>query len=170
MAERDEPQEDEPEETRHWREALGTEPPLTDQSAWLVYNKKKWKLQRKERHRLQAMGISGASVMSRGGGLGNYFEKQSATVSKTHWEVVQMVETDEPGMMRVWALVAGDLHCMKVCPPRVAPLPTRIACVVGSTFQSNPANRGRVVVYQRLTLSMHTGTMLQTILCEHAGA
>ena len=93
---------------------LGVEPPLTDHAAWLAYNKKKWKLQRKERYRLQAMGISTTSVKSRRGGLGNYFEKQSVAVSRTHWEIVQIVETDEPGMMRVWALVAGDLHCMKV--------------------------------------------------------
>jgi hypothetical protein len=85
-------------------QALGPEPPLTDQGAWLAYNKQKWRLQRKERQRVQAMGITGSSVKSRrgDGGLGGYFDKQAATINRTHWEVSALCRCSTRWCAAVW--------------------------------------------------------------------
>lgn len=119
-----------------WRTALAGEDRGSlkrDSATWLAFNRKKWAIQKAHRKRLRAMGITGSSTAAmRGadngtvgpsaaaattapsGGVLGYFAKQAASMRRTHWEVIQIAETDEPGIMRVWAMINGDLHCMKL--------------------------------------------------------
>jgi DNA polymerase epsilon subunit 1 len=65
--------------------------------------------------------------------------------------VVQVVETDEPGVMRVWALVAGDLHCMKVQCYRQFFVNMRVPDASGSrrrVFRSLPRARPCLNLYE----------------------
>ena len=76
---------------------LGPEPKHSKDTytAWLAYNKQKWKLQRVERLRVQSMGISTTSIRAQGGtgGLGSYFAQKSASTLRRHWEIIQIAET-----------------------------------------------------------------------------
>lgn len=110
----DQPRDYVPDTQIDWLKELGPHPERTD-PGWINYVKQKWKLQRGERRRLRALGISAASLKGRGkGNMGAFFAKQTMSIAHKHWEVIQIAETDEPGVMRLWAVVNGDLHCMKL--------------------------------------------------------
>ena len=108
----------EPELPADWKEALGPDNEPKYNTAgypdWLAYNKKKWKIQRAARARDRAMGISNMTSRSKRADLGGFFARQAMSVTRKHWEIIQITETNAPGVMRVWALVNGDLHCMKI--------------------------------------------------------
>jgi DNA polymerase epsilon subunit 1 len=96
-----------------WRKELGAHPARTE-TGWIDYVKAKWKIQRGERRRLRSLGISASSLKGKGSNMGAYLARQSMQITQKHWEIVQVAETEEPGVMRLWALVNGDLHCMKL--------------------------------------------------------
>eukprot|EP00043_Microstomoeca_roanoka_P015073 m.150253 g.150253 ORF g.150253 m.150253 type:complete len:2376 (-) comp16169_c0_seq1:102-7229(-) len=118
--------------TQHWREALGPPPdPAAGYAEWLTFQKKKWKIQLAQRKLRKEMGVSADTVRAFGTGandgasahrkaltMAQFLQKQRANISSTHWEIIQIAETREPGIMRVWCMVAGDLHCMRLNIPR----------------------------------------------------
>ena len=36
----------------------------------------------------------------------------------TPWQVIQIAETQSPGLFKVWAMIGSDLHCIKLVVPR----------------------------------------------------
>ena len=61
-------------------------------------------------------GGDGAKDGTKGSSLGmaQFLHQQQVSLGSTHWEIVQISETQEPGIMKVWCMVAGDLHCMRM--------------------------------------------------------
>eukprot|EP00049_Salpingoeca_infusionum_P023474 m.12318 g.12318 ORF g.12318 m.12318 type:complete len:2363 (-) comp5819_c0_seq1:202-7290(-) len=103
-----------------WRQVLGTPPDINDgYSNWLDFHKRKWKIQAAERRRLKMMGISGSTAMARGASqaastMRGFINQKRSELASGHWEIIQIAETRVPGQMKVWAMVGGDLHCMKL--------------------------------------------------------
>ncbi|KAG9339579.1 hypothetical protein JZ751_023470 [Albula glossodonta] len=99
------------------------------QLVWLRYHKKKWELQlrqRKERRKRRRLldgevQPAGGGVI-RGGsttGLGSFLRKTARSILDMPWQIVQIAETSQPGLYKLWAVIGSDLHCMKLNIPRV---------------------------------------------------
>ncbi|KAG1689536.1 DNA polymerase epsilon catalytic subunit A [Nymphon striatum] len=120
--------------SKPWNEILGPTPKLGKSKvveevvAWLVYHKKKWKIQalqskgRSKRARLDESGskaIRGAVRHGNSVGLGGFIRKAQRTLLDTPWEIIQIVPDSFPGLYKIWALVGDDLHQIKLNVPRI---------------------------------------------------
>ncbi len=111
---------------------------------WLKQQKQKWKQQRANRKRREAMtaladdgGVgkldfgcggddyeAGGMDISRGPattgstGVSDYFKGQSQSLVRCSWQVLQIAETTKLGEFKVWALVDKQLHHVRLCIPR----------------------------------------------------
>uniref|UniRef100_A0A3B5MER7 DNA polymerase epsilon catalytic subunit n=1 Tax=Xiphophorus couchianus TaxID=32473 RepID=A0A3B5MER7_9TELE len=119
--------------TLSWREILGPPPPTgktrEERLVWLRYHKKKWELQlrqrkeKKKRRKLldgEPQPVGGGVI--RGGpstGLGNFLRRTARSILDMPWQIVQIAETNHPGLYKLWAVIGNDLHCMKLNIPRV---------------------------------------------------
>jgi DNA polymerase epsilon subunit 1 len=119
-------------QSQTWREVLGEPPSLgktkEERVAWLEYHKRKWKLQaqaRAERKRQldggerDGMALQRRRRLTDPGQLSTFFRKQALSIVDTPWQVIQIAETNQPGLFKLWALICGDLHCMKLHIPRL---------------------------------------------------
>ena len=119
-----------PQEPGDWRVVLGEPPnenaPYTE---WLAFQKRKWRIQRAERKRRRLMGISALTSRAEGrgtvraataapGGMAAFLNTTAQRTNMMHWQIIQICESPEPGLMRAWCMVGGDLHCMRVNVPR----------------------------------------------------
>ncbi|XP_036290221.1 DNA polymerase epsilon catalytic subunit A isoform X1 [Pipistrellus kuhlii] len=114
-----------------WQEILGQPPALgTTQEEWLVwlrFHKKKWQLQARQRlacrkkQRLEAEGgLQPGAVRDRPStGLGGFLRRTARSILDLPWQIVQISETSQPGLFRLWAVIGSDLHCIKLNIPRV---------------------------------------------------
>uniref|UniRef100_A0A8C8ZMW8 DNA polymerase epsilon catalytic subunit n=1 Tax=Prolemur simus TaxID=1328070 RepID=A0A8C8ZMW8_PROSS len=115
-----------------WQEILGQPPPLgTTQAEWLVwlgFHKKKWQLQarqrlaRRKRQRLEpSRGALRPGAIRDGPatGLGSFLRRTARSILDLPWQIVQISETSQAGLFRLWAVVGSDLHCIKLSIPRV---------------------------------------------------
>nr|XP_033811806.1 DNA polymerase epsilon catalytic subunit A [Geotrypetes seraphini] len=119
--------------TQSWREILGPLPPIgitkDERLVWLRYHKKKWELQAKQRRerRKRRRLLDGEALPSGGGvirdgpsaGLGGFLRKTARSILDMPWQIVQIGETSQLGLFRLWAVIGSDLHCMKLSIPRV---------------------------------------------------
>lgn len=119
--------------TQSWREVLGPPPPLgttkEERLLWLRYHKKKWELQarqRKERQKKRrledgdaAPGAGGIVRETQAAGLGNFLRKTARSILDMPWQIVQIGESSQPGIFRLWAVIGSDLHCIKINIPRI---------------------------------------------------
>ncbi|KAK7499885.1 hypothetical protein BaRGS_00008976, partial [Batillaria attramentaria] len=114
--------------SQNWRDVLGPPPPIGDtkeaRQAWVMYHKKKWEMQAKDRQerkrrRVDAgdMPVSGAVMPVRG--LGGFLRRTARSMMDMPWQIVQVMETSHPGTFRLWALIGSDLHAMKLQVPRI---------------------------------------------------
>ncbi|XP_019487455.1 PREDICTED: DNA polymerase epsilon catalytic subunit A [Hipposideros armiger] len=113
-----------------WQEVLGRPPALgTTQEEWLVwlrFHKKKWQLQARQRlarrKRRCLEGAEGAPQPIRDGpstGLGGFLRRTARSILDLPWQIVQISETSQAGVFRLWAVIGSDLHCIKLNVPRV---------------------------------------------------
>lgn len=115
-----------------WQEVLGRPPALgTTQEEWLVwlrFHKKKWQLQarqrlaRRKRRRLEgAEGAPQPGAIRDGpsAGLGGFLRRTARSILDLPWQIVQISETTQAGVFRLWAVIGSDLHCIKLHVPRV---------------------------------------------------
>lgn len=97
---------------------------------WLTFHKKKWALQAKlraeqrKRRRMEssefgAGGSGGISRASTVAGIGGFLRRTAQTLLDTPWQIVQIAETGDPGVYRLWTIVGTDLHAMKLIVPRI---------------------------------------------------
>ncbi|XP_043835295.1 DNA polymerase epsilon catalytic subunit A [Dromiciops gliroides] len=118
--------------TQSWREILGQPPSLgTTKEEWLVwltFHKKKWELQarqrqeRRKRRRVETReGMLSSGVIRDGPatGLGHFLRRTARSILDLPWQIVQISETSQPGLFRLWAVIGNDLHCIKLNIPRV---------------------------------------------------
>nr|XP_039327534.1 DNA polymerase epsilon catalytic subunit A [Saimiri boliviensis boliviensis] len=123
-----------------WQEILGQPPALgTTQEEWLVwlrFHKKKWQLQarqrlaRRKRQRLEsADGVLRPGAVRDGPatGLGSFLRRTARSILDLPWQIVQISETSQPGLFRLWALIGSDLHCIRLSIPRVFYVNQRVA-------------------------------------------
>ncbi|PNJ05586.1 POLE isoform 8 [Pongo abelii] len=123
-----------------WQEILGQPPALgTTQEEWLVwlrFHKKKWQLQarqrlaRRKRQRLEsAEGVLRPGAIRDGPatGLGSFLRRTARSILDLPWQIVQISETSQAGLFRLWALVGSDLHCIRLSIPRVFYVNQRVA-------------------------------------------
>uniref|UniRef100_A0A8C3Y6J6 DNA polymerase epsilon catalytic subunit n=1 Tax=Catharus ustulatus TaxID=91951 RepID=A0A8C3Y6J6_CATUS len=118
--------------SQSWREILGPPPPLgtnkEEHLVWLRFHQKKWELQarqrqeRRKRQRLEDGGVvacGGAVRDALSKGLGSYLRRTARSILDLPWQIVQIAETSQPGLFRLWAVIGSDLHCIKLSIPRV---------------------------------------------------
>ncbi|XP_068619039.1 DNA polymerase epsilon catalytic subunit 1 [Battus philenor] len=114
-----------------WREALGAPPPFgtteEERTAWIVFQKKKWNWQMeqrglKNRRKRGKIDQSTAAVPKSTGPvntLGGFIRRAQRTLLNTPWQIIQVAETSEPGLFRVWALLGNELHQIRLTVPRI---------------------------------------------------
>ncbi|XP_041968884.1 DNA polymerase epsilon catalytic subunit 1 isoform X2 [Aricia agestis] len=119
-----------PPEAATWREALGPPPPFgttkEERKAWILFQKKKWMWQM-ERRGLRNRNKRGKTdndvILPKNTGpthtLGGFIRRAQRTLLNTPWQIIQVTETGEPGLFRLWALVGTELHQIKLTVPRV---------------------------------------------------
>uniref|UniRef100_A0A8C0HBU2 DNA polymerase epsilon catalytic subunit n=1 Tax=Chelonoidis abingdonii TaxID=106734 RepID=A0A8C0HBU2_CHEAB len=126
--------------TQSWREILGPPPPTgttkEERLAWLRYHKKKWELQARQRQaRRKKRRLEDGEVVLGGGvirdgsskGLSSYLRRTARSILDLPWQIVQVAETSQPGLFRLWAVIGSDLHCIKLSVPRVFYVNQRVA-------------------------------------------
>ncbi|VVD01009.1 unnamed protein product [Leptidea sinapis] len=113
-----------------WREALGAPPPFgttkEEHLAWIVFQKKKWMWQMEQRglrNRSKKGRLDKDAALPKNVGstntLGGFIKRAQRTLLNTPWQIIQMSETAEAGLFRVWALVGSELHQIKLSVPRI---------------------------------------------------
>ncbi|XP_072929758.1 DNA polymerase epsilon catalytic subunit 1 isoform X2 [Epargyreus clarus] len=122
-----------------WREALGPPPPFgntkEERRAWIVFQKKKWMWQMEQRgtrNRSKRGKVDNdVSVLPRNIGstntLGGFIKRAQRTLLNTPWQIIQVAETAEPGLFKLWALVGSELHQVRLAVPRVFYVNRRVA-------------------------------------------
>ncbi len=135
--------------SKSWRQVLGNPPPRSQLREWIIFQKKKWAYQAqqrlsssKKRVKKSAAGDDDDGDVGLGGGivrsggrstLGGFLRRAQRTLLDTPWQVIQVVETGQPGMFKLWALVGSDLHCVKLVVPRTFYVNQRTAKTESST-------------------------------------
>ncbi|CAH4036854.1 unnamed protein product [Pieris brassicae] len=125
-------------EAASWREALGSPPPFgntkEERIAWIVFQKKKWKwqIEQRGRHNRSKKGkIDDMATLPKTVGasntLGGFIKRAQRTLLNTPWQIIQIAETAEPGLFRLWALVNNELHQIKLTVPRIFYVNRRVA-------------------------------------------
>nr|XP_053633938.1 DNA polymerase epsilon catalytic subunit A-like [Cherax quadricarinatus] len=124
--------------TKSWRDVLGNPPSMGNSkeelTAWIRFQKKKWEFQRQQRESQSkrkrtgsypTIGVSGrgdtGSVVRAGPAttLGGFLRRTQRTLMDVPWQIIQLAETNTPGLYKLWALVGHDLHLIKLIVPRV---------------------------------------------------
>ncbi|KAJ2422415.1 DNA polymerase epsilon catalytic subunit, partial [Coemansia sp. RSA 2531] len=95
---------------------LGVAPdPSSGYAAWLQHSKQIWALRRRLRAlRLKARAsgdddvpASDARQAQTDSGIGQFFSRTQASLTRSVWHVLQWVETDTPGELKAWVWVGG---------------------------------------------------------------
>nr|XP_051692815.1 DNA polymerase epsilon catalytic subunit A isoform X3 [Oryctolagus cuniculus] len=160
-----------------WQEVLGQPPALgTTQEEWLVwlrFHKKKWQLQARQRmarrKRRRSELEEGASrltaVRDRSAtGLGSFLRRTARSVLDLPWQIVQISETSQAGLFRLWAVVGSDLHCIKLSIPRVFYVNQRVAKV-----EEGPSYRkvNRVLPRSNVVYNLYEYSVPEELYQEH---
>ncbi len=83
---------------------------------WLREQKKKWKAQLEARKQRKKMfGLTSKKADSKSA---RYFQQQTINITRATWEIIQITETDTPGIFTIWALIGDQLHSIKLTVPR----------------------------------------------------
>ncbi|CAG9128383.1 unnamed protein product [Plutella xylostella] len=137
-----------------WREALGNPPPFgntkEERVAWILFQKKKWKWQMEQRgtsNRNKKGKMDNHQTMpppknvGPSNGLGGFIRRAQRTILNTPWQIIQVAETSEPGLFRLWALIGSDLHQIKLTVPRIFYVNQRVARATDSDVYWRKCNR-----------------------------
>ncbi|KAI5806291.1 DNA polymerase epsilon [Geopyxis carbonaria] len=83
-----------------------------DYTAWLQYQKKKWKLQKYARvRRRQLFGDRPAAFTD---GLSGYLRNKTEVLFTKNWQILQLRATDVPGEVRAWVLIESTIKNIKI--------------------------------------------------------
>jgi len=132
--------EDEAIRARSWKEALGSPPPMgttrKERLKWLEFHKKKWAFQAKQRHQHRQKrrktdetdGIAWGVIRNTNTStMTGFLRRAQRKLLETPWQIIQLSETGEPGMFRLWILVDTQLHQVRLVVPRIFYVNTRKA-------------------------------------------
>ncbi|XP_014243351.1 DNA polymerase epsilon catalytic subunit A [Cimex lectularius] len=114
-----------------WKEALGSPPPFgttkIERLEWLKFQKKKWAWQKEARQSQEGRTKNSSTCVSekrlamhniRSSSLGGFLQKAQRSLLNTPWQIIQIMETNSPGVLKVWALVGNELHQVRLIVPR----------------------------------------------------
>ncbi|KAK4997483.1 DNA polymerase epsilon catalytic subunit [Elasticomyces elasticus] len=87
-----------------------------DYSAWLQYQKKKWKIQKAQRKRRHQ--LFGEKKTDATDAIGTFFRNQAELLYISTWQILQLRETETPGEVRAFVLIDKKVHQLKVIVPR----------------------------------------------------
>lgn len=88
----------------------------TDYSAWLMYQKQKWKIQAQARKRRRQ--LFGEKPVDSNDAIGTFFRNQAQSLFISTWQLVQLRSTDTPGEVKAFVLIDKKIHTLKVIVPR----------------------------------------------------
>lgn len=129
-------EEESEDKNKSWKEVFGPAPPMgttyKERMAWLEFHKKKWAYQLKQRglepgakrnkKRIDNSFDQANRSAARnpiGGTLGGFLRRAQRKLFDTPWQIIQIVETNELGLFRLWALVDQELHLLRLNVPRI---------------------------------------------------
>lgn len=137
-----------------WQEALGSPPPFgntkEERLAWILFQKKKWKWQIDKRQDLRVQVKRGKFDTASMGppknkgpanSLGGFLRRAQRTLLNTPWQIIQIAETGEPGLFKLWVLVNSELHQVKLNVPRVFYVNQRVCRATDSGQYWKKCNR-----------------------------
>jgi len=78
---------------------------------------------------MQLSDVAGSSGADAGGGgmyaaglasgIGGFLRRTAQTLLDAPWQIVEIAETGDPGVYRLWALIGADLHAIKLIVPHI---------------------------------------------------
>nr|XP_019702821.2 DNA polymerase epsilon catalytic subunit A isoform X2 [Elaeis guineensis] len=112
-----------------------------DYQAWLEVKKRKWKDTREERKR-RRLGITKMSQQSAGAaklpasmfnyrrgqdrnGVSSFFRRQELALVQSHWQIIQLVPSTQPGRFFAWVVADGIMQKVPIDVPKVFYLNTK---------------------------------------------
>ena len=113
---------------KNWREILGPPPPMgqpgEEREIWIRYHKKKWAIQMRQRAARGRRDTRPGEAAAPSAGvlrtnLGGFLRRAQQTLLSSMWQVLQVMETSQPGQFRLWALVGNELHQIRLTVPRI---------------------------------------------------
>ncbi|KAF2033241.1 DNA polymeras-like protein epsilon [Setomelanomma holmii] len=87
-----------------------------DYSAWLMYQKQKWKIQAQARKRRRQ--LFGEKPVDSSDAIGTFFRNQAELLFISTWQLVQLRPTETLGEVRAFVLIDKKIHTLKVIVPR----------------------------------------------------
>ncbi|KAF7989243.1 hypothetical protein HCN44_007840 [Aphidius gifuensis] len=132
-------QEEDSDLSKSWKEVLGSPPSQgstrAEQTAWLEFHKKKWAFQaqqRSQRLRKRAKMVQNDMEIPRGlirhsepSTITGFFRRNQRKLLESPWQIIQISETSEPGMFRLWVLIDNELNQIRLIVPRIFYLNTK---------------------------------------------
>ncbi|PFH57688.1 hypothetical protein XA68_14698 [Ophiocordyceps unilateralis] len=92
--------------------------PSEDYSAFLEYEKKKWKLQKQARIRRRQLFGERKKTTTMNSNIQRTFRKQAHVTFMRTWQLLHLKETDRPGVVTAHVLIDGKIHRLKIRVPR----------------------------------------------------
>ncbi|EQK98651.1 DNA polymerase epsilon [Ophiocordyceps sinensis CO18] len=92
--------------------------PSDDYSAFLAYQKKKWKLQKQARTRRRQLFGERRNVAAGNSNIQQTFRKQAHLTFMNTWQLLHLQATDSPGIVTAHVLIDGKVHTVKIQVPR----------------------------------------------------
>ena len=89
--------------------------PSVDYKGFLKYQKQKWTIQRQARKRRRQLFGERSTTAS---DLGGFFRNQAALLFTNTWQLLQLRESDSPGIVQAFVLIDQKIHVLKVKVPR----------------------------------------------------
>lgn len=87
-----------------------------DYVGFLKYQKQKWKIQKQARIRRRQLFGERANVAT--DSLSNYFRNQAELLYISTWQVLQLRDTETPGVVRAFVLIDQKIHALTIKVPR----------------------------------------------------
>ncbi|XP_053980973.1 DNA polymerase epsilon catalytic subunit 1 [Hylaeus volcanicus] len=126
---------------KNWKDVLGSPPSMgttiEERLKWLEFHKQKWAHQAKQRGQRQKNKRSKTSMdddntaswavkrNTKTATLGGFLRQAQNKLLTRAWQIIQISETKEPGLFRLWVLVDQDLHQLRLVVPRIFYVNTR---------------------------------------------
>lgn len=163
-------EQEEANEPKTWREALGTPPNIGNSREeireWVEYHKQKWhwQIQQRNKRRMHQNNkksrsnetIHRATPVNTSGGvtIGGFIRRTQRSIIEQPWQIIQIMPVDEHGSYTVWAMVGVELHKIKLNIPRIfyvnkrSPAPHEEGSMWKQVYRTLPRSRPVYHLYQ----------------------
>ncbi|MCJ1311394.1 DNA polymerase epsilon catalytic subunit [Agyrium rufum] len=92
--------------------------PTIDYAGFLGYQKKKWKIQKQARIRRKQLFGERTNLSAGGDSLGGFFRNQAEMLFTNTWQILQLRDSETPGVMRAFVLIDRKVHTLQIKVPR----------------------------------------------------